>query len=180
MPSKKCFPKGITEKIMDNSKIKIRRIEDHEIYLLVEYRMAYLAELQGKRDESYKKQLQVDLELYFKKVIAANRFFALLAEMDGKPVSFGGMVIKEIPGDFTKSSYLEGDILNMYTVPEARRLGISSMILNKLLMEAKAMGISKVALHTSKDGEKMYRNFGFSEPVYPYLELVINKENFTH
>ena len=90
------------------------------------------------------------------------------------------MVIKEIPGDFTKSSYLEGDILNMYTVPEARRLGISSMILEKLLAEAKTMGISKVALHTSKDGEKMYRNFGFSEPVYPYLELVINKENFTH
>lgn len=165
---------------MNKSKIKIRRIESGEIQLLVEYRMLYLAELQGEKDESYKKKLQADLELYFEKAIIEGRFFAFLAEKEGKPVSFGGMVVKEIPGDFTKSSYLEGDILNMYTVPKARRLGISSMILEKLLTEAKTMGISKVALHTTEDGEKMYRSFGFSEPVYPYLELVISKENFTH
>jgi GNAT superfamily N-acetyltransferase len=90
------------------------------------------------------------------------------------------MVIKEIPGDSGKSSYLEGDILNMYTVPEARRQGVSSMILEQLLAEAKLMGISKVALHTSKDGEILYRKFGFSEPVYPYLELVLNTDNFSH
>ncbi len=84
------------------------------------------------------------------------------------------MIIKEIPGDSYKSSYLEGDILNMYTIPEVRRQGISSMILERLLAEAKSMGISKVALHTSKDGEILYRKFGFSEPAYPYLELVLN------
>jgi GNAT superfamily N-acetyltransferase len=68
----------------------------------------------------------------------------------------------------------------MYTIPEARRQGISSMILSQLLTEAKAMGISKVALHTSKDGEILYRKFGFAEPIYSYLELVLNAENFTH
>lgn len=91
-----------------------------------------------------------------------------------------GMVIKEIPGDSNKSSYLEADVLNMYTIPEARRQGISSMILEQLLAEAKSMGISKLALHTSKDGEILYRKFGFAEPVYPYLELVLNTENFKH
>jgi hypothetical protein len=39
---------------------------------------------------------------------------------------------------------------------------------------------SCVALHTSKDGENLYRKFGFSEPFYPYLELVLNAENFKH
>jgi len=90
------------------------------------------------------------------------------------------MVIKEIPGDSRKSSYIEGDILNMYTVPEARRQGVSSMILEQLMAEAKLIGISKVALHTSKDGEILYRKFGFSEPVYPYLELVLNTDNLSH
>ena len=61
----------------------------------------------------------------------------------------------------------------MYTIPEARRKGISSLILERLLEEAKLMGMTKVALHTSKDGEKLYRNFGFAEPHYPYLERII-------
>jgi GNAT superfamily N-acetyltransferase len=165
---------------IDKSQVKIHRISVDEIPILVEYRLAYLAELQGLRDEAYKIQLKNDLEYYFRKALEEGRFFALYAESGGKILSFGGLVIKEIPGDSNKSSYLEGDILNMYTIPEARRQGISSLILEQLIVEAKSMGISKVALHTSKDGEILYRKFGFAEPVYPYLELVLNTENFKH
>jgi len=165
---------------IDKSKLRIHKIGVDEIPVLVEYRLAYLAELQGEKDEANKIQLKKDLELYFIKSMKEGRFFALYAETEGKILSFGGMIIKKIPGDSGKSSYLEGDILNMYTVPEARRQGISSMILERLLVEAKLMGISKVALHTSKDGEILYRKFGFSEPVYPYLELVLNTENLSH
>jgi GNAT superfamily N-acetyltransferase len=165
---------------IDKSKVKIHRIGVNEISVLVEYRLAYLAELQGEQDETYKNQLQRDLELYFRKSLEEGRFVAFYAETEGKILSFGGMIIKEIPGDSNKSVYLEGDILNMYTIPDARRQGISAMILEQLLNEAKAMGISKVALHTSKDGEILYRKFGFSEPVYPYLELVLNTDNFSH
>lgn len=174
-----CF---LTNQIMiiDKPKIKIHRIGVEEIPVLVEYRLAYLAELQGKHDKTDQDRLKHDLEIVFKKLMKEDRFFALYAELEGKILSFGGMVIKEIPGDSNKSSYLEGDILNMYTIPDARRQGISSMILTELLKKAQSMGISKVALHTSKDGEILYRKFGFAEPVYPYLELVINPENFKH
>ncbi len=154
--------------------INIRKIDQDEISVLVEYRLLYLSELQGEMTETYQNQLTKDLYRYFEKSISQGRFLAVLAEEKGKVVSFGGMVIKEIPGDIHKSSYLEGDILNMYTLPEARRKGISSLILENLLREAKTLGISKVALHTSKDGEKLYRKFHFTEPVYPYLERTID------
>ena len=174
-----CFLLNLTMQI-DKSLVKIHRIGINEIPVLIEYRLAYLSELQGIRDETYRIHLKKDLEIYFRKSLEEGRFFALYAEWKGKILSFGGMVIKEIPGDSNKSVYLEGDILNMYTIPEARRQGISSMILEQLLAEAKSMGISKVALHTSKDGEVLYRKFGFAEPVYPYLELVIGDETFKH
>jgi len=145
-----------------------------DISVLVEYRLFYLSELQGDMEESYQHQLQKDLTAYFEKAMQEGRFIAVLAEMNGKVISFGGMVIKEIPGDANRSTYLEGDILNMYTIPEARRKGISSLILEKLLEEAKLMGMTKVALHTSKDGEKLYRKYHFSEPHYPYLERIID------
>lgn len=135
--------------------------------------MAYLTELQGEQSEEYQLQLRKDLNSYFAEALAERRFFAYMAELKGEILSFGAMVIKKIPGDFNQSAYLEGDILNMFTVPFARRKGISALILQQLINEARNRGISKVSLHTSKDGEKLYRKFGFSEPVYPVLELCL-------
>ena len=156
---------------IDLSKIHIREIGIGEVELLTHYRMAYLAEMQGERSEEYQQKLKIALTQYFIQSLSENRIFAYLAELDGEMLSFGAMVLKKIPGDFNQSSYLEGDILNMYTIPSARRKGISAMILEQLLIEARWRGVSKVALHTSKDGEKLYRKFGFKEPIYPVLEL---------
>lgn len=164
-----------------NSKpdFSIRKITATDISLFVEYRLLYLTELQGINAVQDHSELKNELEHYFHKALNDERFFAFLAENDTELLGFGAMVIKEIPGDFNNPTYLEGDILNMYTIPNARKKGISSAILEKLIAEAKKRGISKVALHASKDGENMYRKYGFSEPVYPYLEKILNS-NFTH
>lgn len=158
---------------IDLSKINVREIGIDEVELLTTYRMAYLTEMQGERSEEYQIRLKNDLNQYFMEAIAENRCFAFLAQQGDDILSFGAMVLKKIPGDFNQSMYLEGDILNMYTVPFARRKGISALILQELLNEARHRGISKVSLHTSKDGEKLYREFGFSEPAYPVLELCL-------
>lgn len=163
-----------------NTELVIRKIGQKDIAILVDYRLNYLAEMQGTEAVKKVEETRAALLDFFSKAILQQRFFAFAAEFDGVAVSFGGMVVKEIPGDFSKPTYLEGDILNMYTVPEARRMGIAQLILKALLEEAVKLGISKVALHTSKDGEHLYRGNGFTEPAYPYLELVLKQENFTH
>jgi GNAT superfamily N-acetyltransferase len=165
-----------TNKTIDLAKVIIRKVETGDIAGMTEYRLAYLAELQGEREEEYKNKLRLELNNFFKSTMEKGNFFALQAEYEGEILAFGAMVIKQIPGDFNQSSYLEGDILNMYTVPLWRRKGISSLVLSRLLKEARQIGISKVALHTSKDGEQLYRKFGFSDPSYPYLELIVEKE----
>lgn len=154
--------------------VKISKITLDEIPSMTAARLNYLTEMQGARSEEYLQELRQSLQLYFNNAILAGSFFALKAEQDGKVVSYGGMIVKKIPGDLNQSSYLEGEILNMYTLPEYRRQGISSLILKELIAEAGKMGISKLALHCSKAGEPLYRKFGFSDPVYPYLELVID------
>ncbi len=153
--------------------IEIRRVGEDDIPAMTAARLNYLTEMQGARPEAYMKELKVKLQQFFAQTMKEGSFFALLAYYDGKAVSYGAMVLKKIPGDLNQSSYLEGDILNMYTLPEYRRKGISSLILRQLLTEAKTMGVSKVALHCSKDGEPLYRKFGFTDPVYPYLELIV-------
>jgi ribosomal protein S18 acetylase RimI-like enzyme len=158
---------------VDLSKVKIYPVDKNEIETLVQHRIQYLTELQGERDAPYKNRLKNELAGFFTKAIAEGHFIAIVAKIDDLAISYGGMILKQIPGDFNQAAYLEGEILNMYTLPEARRQGVASLILTELLRIAGEKGISKVALHTSKDGEKLYRSFGFREPVYPYLELLI-------
>ena len=161
---------------IDLTKVIVRKVQTGDIDKMTEYRLLYLSELQGEREDEYIGKLRLELCRFFKSTMEKGSFFALQAEYEGEVLSFGAMVVKQIPGDFNQSSYLEGDILNMYTVPPARRKGISSLILSQLLKEARQMGISKVALHTSEDGEQLYRKFGFNDPSYPYLELVLKNE----
>lgn len=157
---------------VDKSKLEIHTVDKNDIDTMVQHRINYLTELQGEKDEEYKIRLKKELSGYFLKSIAAGSFIAIVAKVEGKAISYGGMIIKQIPGDFNKSSYLEGEILNMYTIPNARRQGVASLILRQLLQIAQEKGISKVALHTSKEGEELYRSFGFSTPEYPFLELL--------
>jgi ribosomal protein S18 acetylase RimI-like enzyme len=158
---------------IDINKIVTRRVGETDIAAMTAHRIDYLIEMQGERDESYLQLLKKQLEEYFRKNIASGSFFAVVATFEDQILGYGAMVLRNIPGDLGKASYLEGDILNMYTLPYARRQGIGTLILKQLLTDASLMGLSKVALHTSKDGEKLYRNFGFNEPLFPYLELMI-------
>jgi len=164
--------------------MNIKPIGLEDIWLFVKYRMAYLTELNisatvksesiGSGNATPKSQIdftQKELYNYFKEAIEQERIFAFMAELEGEVVSFGAMVVKKIPGDFDQAVYLEGDILNMYTVPNQRKKGFSALILKRLIDEAKNRGISKIALHTTKAGEKLYKNQGFQEPIYPVLEL---------
>lgn len=179
--------------------MKIKPIGPDNIWLLVKYRVAYLAELKmgaGTKSEyvvnesvmnesivsesqvfDNQQKIEQELYIYFKEALEQKKVFAFMAETESEGdtkaqvVSFGAMVIKKIPGDFNQSVYLEGDILNMYTVPSHRKKGIGALILKRLIEEAKNRGITKIALHTTKAGEKLYRNQGFSEPIYPVLEL---------
>jgi GNAT superfamily N-acetyltransferase len=151
--------------------IHIRKVEEADIECMTRYRIEYLTEMQGERDRAYKNRLLQELSSFFRDAIARGEFVGMMAEEEGQPLSFGGMVIKRIPGDFNQASYTEADILNMYTIPAARRRGISTAILDALKNEAISMGISKLALHASAAGEPLYRRFGFNDPVYPVLEL---------
>jgi ribosomal protein S18 acetylase RimI-like enzyme len=151
----------------------IRTVSESDITAMTSHRIAYLTEMQGEKPLEYLQQLKGELAAYFREHIQDGSFFALVAESEGQILGYGAIVLKSIPGDLNRPSYLEGDILNMYTLPHARKQGIGRMILEALVAEARPRGLSKIGLHTSKDGEHLYRSFGFHEPVYPYLELVL-------
>ncbi|MDD2420078.1 MAG: GNAT family N-acetyltransferase [Bacteroidia bacterium] len=154
-----------------NSRIRIRQLTIKDIGLFSKYRLDYLEELLGSSSTEQRNKTGKLLDEYFSEAMEQGHLHAVMALEGEKVLSFGAMVIKKIPGDFKKPFYLEGDILNMYTIPGARSRGLSTLVLDHLIDEARKRGICKLSLHTTKAGEKLYRNAGFKEPQYPVLEL---------
>lgn len=161
---------------IDLDKIIITRVGTSDVEAMVACRIQYLTEMQGERPESVVDELKNELISYFTSGIQNATVIALVAIFEEKPVAYGAVVLRSVPGDFNGAAYIEGDVLNMYTIPEARRQGISKMILLSLIDEARRQGVSKLALHTTAAGEKLYRSVGFHNPVYPYLELELGKK----
>lgn len=159
--------------IIDLQDISIRSVELNDIDEMILHRINYLTEMQGERDASTIENLKAELKAFFENGIKSGSFIALMAKYNNITISYGAIILHTVPGDFNCSSYLEGDVLNMYTIPEARNQGVSTMILKQLILVAKLSGVTKLALHTSVAGEKLYRSAGFNDPVYPFLELVI-------
>jgi ribosomal protein S18 acetylase RimI-like enzyme len=80
----------------------------------------------------------------------------------GRPPRYGGLESGKL-----------GYILNLYTVPEARRNGICTRMLHELIREAKTLGLKHLYLHASEDGLRIYRKAGFANSKQTELELTL-------
>ncbi len=166
------IPHKEAEIIIEKEKISYRRADINDVDILVDLRVRFLNSLYNHTEDKETKILKVSLKDYFTKAIASGNFIAWLAEYNGETIGTSGMVLWELPGRYggLESGRL-GYILNMYTVPEVRRKGVCTRLLEELIKEAKSFGIKYLHLHASKDGMNIYWKTGFAEPDQPELVL---------
>ena len=157
---------------IEKEKIIYRRARANDAPDLVDYRVRFLNEQYNHPDDGTTQVLRKSLLEYFAKAIPSNHFIAWIAEYKGKIIATSGMVVWQIPARYggVESGKI-GYLLNFYTVPEARRRGISTRLLDELIREAKLLGLKYLHLHASEDGISIYRKAGFAEPRMPELVL---------
>jgi GNAT superfamily N-acetyltransferase len=150
---------------IENSKITYRRATVNDVQTLIDIRVRFLNELYGHSENDETRILRKSLRRYLSEAIRSGSFIAWLAEHEGKTVGTGGMVVWQMPGRYggLETGRL-GYILNVYTIPEARRSGVCTRLLRELIKEAKSLGLKYVHLHASEDGMNIYRKAGFVEP----------------
>ena len=86
----------------------------------------------------------------------------LVYENDGV-VACGGAVIKEdVPFCFFKTP-MYGYIVDVYCIPEKRKNGYSSKIIEELLKWLKIKGVHTIKLKPSAVGKHLYEKFGFCD-----------------
>jgi GNAT superfamily N-acetyltransferase len=153
-----------------------RKANINDVETLVDYRVRFLNELYNHPEDSETETLRKTLREYFSRKIPSNEFIAWLAEHNGKVIGTSGMVVWQLPPRYGGLiSGKAGYLLDFYTVPEARRKGICTRLLNELIKEAKVLGIKYLHLHASKDGIDIYRKNGFVEPDQKELKLVLQE-----
>ena len=149
--------------------INFRKATINDIETLASLRTEFLIELLEPQTNASVTELKKHLTGYLQQSIPNGSYASYVAINANYIVATGGMTIRYQPGNFKNLTGKVGYIMNMYTIPEFRKRGISTAILNLLMAEAKELGITALELHATKEGESMYIKNGFkihSEPTY--------------
>ena len=150
--------------------ITYRRATAHDSAILTELRLLLLHEVRGKDDDQTTAQLRQNILEYYPSAIVAGAYVGFIAYANGEVAGTGGMAIRQQPPSYKYTNGKLAYIMNMYTLPQYRGLGIGTAILEKLLDTAAETDIQKIELHASPDGEPLYRRLGFTESKTPVLE----------
>jgi GNAT superfamily N-acetyltransferase len=156
------------------SNIAYRKASAKDIGILIDYRILFLNEtaINPKKEEI--NSLKKSLHKYFSKAIPSEEYIRWLAEYEGRILAVGGLILWQMPGRYRFENGKLGCIVNIYTNPDVRRLGIASQLLTKLIEEAKSLDLGYLHLRAHKNAENLYRKMGFYKPYS--IELQLNLE----
>ncbi len=142
--------------------ITVRTADKSDIDTLIKFRFFYQTDIEGKLTEEQTEELNAQLPIYFEKHIG-NDFTAYLAEVDGETAASIFMVRLEKPASVHFLSGKTCYLMNVYTVKEYRCMGIASMLLDRLIADARAEGITCIDLSATDIGKPVYLKKGFIE-----------------
>ncbi|HKV81490.1 MAG TPA: GNAT family N-acetyltransferase [Candidatus Sulfotelmatobacter sp.] len=100
---------------------------------------------------------------YLKKAIPEGSFRSWLACDNSRVVAGGAVLISAWPAHAYDLECRRATILNVYTEPEYRRLGIARQIMETMIDWCKKEGFARVSLHASNQGRHLYESLGFED-----------------
>ena len=134
---------------------------------LVQWRLDFLTEDNGNLDERDIAAIQENLPGYFLDHLDRDLFIYVMR--DGQTiVSCAFLLIVEKPMSPAFINGKTGIVLNVYTLPSARRKGYAKAIMNTLLAEAEEMELAVVELKATEAGYPLYRSVGFTDDCSRY------------
>lgn len=105
---------------------------------------------------------QANLE-YFSKALYDNTFISWIALDNEEIIATSGLSFSVVPPFFPVTDGRVAYIMNMYTVPMYRNLGIGAELFKRIVDEAKQLGYRKITLNATEMGRPLYERYGFKE-----------------
>lgn len=145
-----------------------------DIQELTRMRIAYIKDDQGSIKD-YEESIMINKLLeYFERHLGKD-LFAFVAKENNVIVATALLLVIEKPSNPHFISGLIGEVLNVYTMPDYRRQGISIKLMDNLVAFAKERKLDFIELSATKDGYPLYKKIGFKEhhSLYTNMRLII-------
>lgn len=134
-------------------------IED--IKLLTKSRIEVLKEANRLADDVDMTEVETQSQDYYKKALSDRTHTAYLVFDGNRFIGAGGISYYRVMPTYHNPSGNKAYIMNMYTNPDYRRMGIAMKTLELLVAEAKEKGIKAISLEATDMGRPLYEKFGF-------------------
>jgi len=142
-------------------KFSYRKADINDADILAKIRSKFLAE--ANDTEAEREQMEAANRAYFEKTLADDSFVAWLALEGNKIVATSGLSFYAVPPHHSNPSRNVAFVMNMYTLPEYRRQGLATRLLEMIVDEAKSRGYKKITLSATEMGRPLYEKFGFKD-----------------
>jgi GNAT superfamily N-acetyltransferase len=156
---------------LDPGAFQIRVATRSDLETLLEFRMSMIGDIfaagEGKPpwDPSAVRQAN---ERWLEEHMDGD-FVAWLAEIDDLPVGTAAILWYPHPPGPRSLIGLEAYVLNVYTKPKFRRRGVARALIARVIADARAVGVRRIWLRSSREGRPLYEELGFGAS--NYMEL---------
>lgn len=169
------------KKITDDLVTNIRQAEGiieykmagmEDIDLLTDMRIQFSNALIGVQEQEKEAWLRTGSIDYFREALNTS-YLSWYAKVDGVVAAVAGVVLRTMPGTISNPSGKWGYIMNVYTLPEYRNIGLAEELMKRLLASAKEKGVTAFELHATQQGMPLYQRIGFNVHPEPTLRLFL-------
>lgn len=151
-------------------KVNYRFFELRDIPYLVELGIKLTEELTNQTVEIHKDHRNSSAK-FFQSGFVHQNYLCAIAEIDGTIVSVGGICVYNTPPNPSVIEGKVGFLTNFYTLPDFRKHGISTKVLDMLISQSREFNIVRLHMGTTDKGLGLYLKAGFKEPSYKQLTL---------
>jgi ribosomal protein S18 acetylase RimI-like enzyme len=141
--------------------LTLRQATLNDLEALVQLRLELLREVGNLKDDTDTAALAKAIQQYLGEKMPRGEFLAWVAQVDRQIVATSGAIVFQRPPIDGNLSGWETYVMNIYTLPQWRRKGIATALLEEIIRFVQATNARRIWLHASEDGKHLYEKFGF-------------------
>lgn len=157
---------------IQQTEVTVRRASFEDVSTLTQLRLSSLREMGALAKDADLPALTHAISSFFERKIPNGEFVAWVADNGENIIATAGLVFFERLPVADCLFGMDAYVMNVYTTPEWRGQGISTMLMSELTHFASNAGVSRIRLHTSTRARKLYEGLGFM-PKITEMELVL-------
>lgn len=138
-----------------------KRATIEDIDILTETRIKVLRAANQLADDIDMSEVEKQSYDYYKKALCDGTHIAYLVFDENCFVGAGGVSFFQVMPTYHNPSGKKAYIMNMYTHPDYRRMGIAYKTLDMLIRDIKYKGITSISLEATVMGRPLYEKYGF-------------------